>query len=301
MRWTAPREQTLLEALEAMHPGASRGVLRRMLTSDRVQVDGKPAHAAKAVVTGGAVVEVGARLSSEPQVVGPCPEGRMTRRPKRLRVLYEDAVLLVADKPPGLLSVPTDQGGHHHLLEAVRRHLGAGHGRAGDVAVVHRLDRETSGCILFAKDRDTRDILQEQFAERTIEREYHAVVLGAPRGSSGTQRSHLRETTALAVVTTRDERRGKEAITHWEVVHRGPAHALMRIRIETGRRAQIRIHMAELGCPVAGDAEHGAGHASVKRLCLHASALGFKHPDGRLLRVESPLPGLFSRLLGTDA
>lgn len=301
MRHEVTAPMRLIEALEAMHPEASRTSLRRMLTLGRVTIDGEPAHKANLELAAGRVVEVGPRPAKPEGFDDPRPDGRTSMRPKRLRVLHEDADLIVVDKPAGLLSVATDKGGSHHLLEAVRRHRRQMR-EPVEVEVVHRLDRETSGVMVFAKDGRTCRLLQEQFAERTVERVYHAIVLGNPESTQGsdhgTVRNLLRETKALHVVPTADPREGKESITHWEVEAAGPRHAQVRLVIDTGRRAQIRVHMSGLGHPLAGDTMYGPGKTAVGRLCLHASSLSFDHPaDGRRVEVVSPLPGLFVRLL----
>ena len=127
--------------------------------------------------------------------------------------------------------------------------------------------------------------------DRTVERIYHAVVHGAPSAQSGTVRARIQETKDMRVRLVKDGKRaGREAITHWEFEERGTTHSLIRIKIDTGRRAQIRLHMANMGCPVAGDTRHGWGKASVNRLCLHATSLGFDHPCGDRLTINSDVP-----------
>jgi len=166
------------------------------------------------------------------------------------------------------------------------------------VHLVHRLDRETSGCLLLSKSTEVRDMLQKQFKDRTVERIYHAVVFGKPSSESGVEKARVKETKDKRVrLVQKGERAGKEAITNWRIEEVGPIHSLIRIKIDTGRRAQIRLHMCGLGCPVSGDTRYGRGKASVNRLCLHASALGFEHPNGSRIRVESDIPSkLFSEL-----
>ena len=124
-----------------------------------------------------------------------------------------------------------------------------------------------------------------------MERIYHAVVFGSPPSSSGISTSRVKEARDKRVrLVQKGERGGKEAITNWEVEERGPIHTLVRIKIDTGRRAQIRLHMSEMGCPVSGDTRYGRGKASVNRLCLHATSLGFDHPYGGRMTVDSAIP-----------
>ena len=159
------------------------------------------------------------------------------------------------------------------------------------VHLVLRLDRETSGCLILAKSPEVRDILQSQFKDRSVERIYHAVVFGSPPSPSGISTSRIKETRDKRVrLVQKGERGGKEAITNWAVEEKGPIHTLVRIKIDTGRRAQIRLHMSELGCPVSGDTRYGRGKASVNRLCLHATSLGIDHPYGSRLTVNSHVP-----------
>jgi len=159
------------------------------------------------------------------------------------------------------------------------------------VHLVHRLDRETSGCLILAKSPEVRDTLQSQFKARSVERTYHAVVFGSPPSPSGISTSRIKETRDKRVrLVQKGERGGKEAITNWEVEEKGPIHTLVRIKIDTGRRAQIRLHMSDLGCPVSGDTRYGRGKASVNRLCLHATSLGFDHPYGDRVKVVSDIP-----------
>ena len=134
-------------------------------------------------------------------------------------------------------------------------------------------------------------MLQEQFKDRTIERIYHAVIHGKPPADSGIETGRIQEMKDKRTrLVPSDRRAGKSAITNWWLEKKGPEHSLVRIKIDTGRRAQIRLHMANLGCPVIGDTRHGFGKASINRLCLHASSLTFKHPNGEQLKVESQIP-----------
>ena len=205
------------------------------------------------------------------------------------RVLYSDSQVIVVEKPHGLLSVATDRGEADTMFDrAAKWAWENGRTRA---LLVHRLDRETSGCLLIARNPEARDKLQAQFKNRSIERVYHAVVHGAPSAQSGTVKARIQETKDMRVRLVKDGKRaGREAITHWELEERGTTHSLIRIKIDTGRRAQIRLHLANMGCPVAGDTRHGGGKASVNRLCLHASSLTFDHPNGERMTIESDIP-----------
>ena len=271
----------LIEILSLLHPEAKRNSLRRMIDHGRVTVDGSRASRAKQEVSAGSAVETLSRT----EVEGPSKKGGIPEPD----VLYDDKHLMVVNKPAGLLSVATPRGEPDTMFDRALRWVTKNQSKR--VHLVHRLDRETSGCLVLAKSPEVRDLLQGQFKGRTVERIYHAVVFGSPPTSSGISTSRVKETKDKRVrLVQKGERGGKEAITHWDVEERGPIHTLVRIKIDTGRRAQIRLHMSELGCPVSGDTRYGRGKASVNRLCLHATSLGFDHPYGGRMEVESVIP-----------
>ena len=260
-----------------------------MIDYGRVLVDGKKATRAKETVSIGTVVET----LSRQEVEGPARKVDQIPNPI---ILYEDGELIVVDKPPGLLSVATPMGEADTMFDRVLNWVSRN--QSTRAHLVHRLDRETSGCMILAKSPEVRDFLQRQFKDRSVERIYHAVVFGKPADDSGVATSRIQESRDKRVrLVPKGERGGKEAITNWRVEKTAPIHSLIRIKIDTGRRAQIRLHMSEIGCPVVGDTSYGRGKASVNRLCLHASELQFEHPNGRRIRVKSRLPDkLYSEL-----
>jgi 23S rRNA pseudouridine1911/1915/1917 synthase len=208
--------------------------------------------------------------------------------------VHEDAELLVIDKPPGLLTIATEHERERTAYRMLTDYVAAReHGR---IFVVHRLDRETSGLIVFARSPRAKRALQEQFERRSVERVYTALVDGRVSADEGTLRAHLGEDRSLRVRQTRDRRRGREAITHYRVLARGRQATLLELRLETGRRGQIRAQLAALGHPIVGDAAHGSRRNPLRRVCLHATRLGFVHPDGRPVRFESRPPAAFARL-----
>ena len=279
-----PTEDTiLLEVLASLHPSAKRNSLRRMVDHGRVRVDGEKATRANMQVAKGSLVEVvskadGDKPQTQPKEIIPAPE-----------VLFFDAEVILADKPAGLLSVATDRGEVDTMYDRVAKW--AWENGKTRTHLVHRLDRETSGCMIFARSAETKDMLQKQFKDRSVERIYHAVVHRKPPTTSGVETLRILETKDKRVRLVEAGRRGgREAITNWWLEKEGPAHSLIRIKIDTGRRAQIRLHMANLGCPVAGDTRHGFGKASVNRLCLHATSLSFNHPDGERMVIGTEIP-----------
>jgi len=204
-------------------------------------------------------------------------------------VLFSDNEIIVVNKPEGLLTVATDRGESDTMYDRVSNW--ASKNLKKRIFLVHRLDRETSGCMIFTTSQESKDMLQSQFKNRTIERIYYAVVFGKPQTKSGIESIRIQETKDKRVrLVIGNKRAGKEAITHWKIEKTGPVNSLLRIKIDTGRRAQIRLHMANINCPVLGDTRYGRGKTSVNRLCLHASELIFQHPNGEEIHVISSIP-----------
>lgn len=187
-----------------------------------------------------------------------------------LESIYEDAYLFAVNKPAGLLSVASDTEKENTAIRLLRE------SGMPSLFVVHRLDRDTSGVLLFAKSEEIRDRLQETWDE-SIRREYLAVCEGIFAEKSGRRETYLRETQTHLVYSAKSGD-GKRAVTNYEVVKDNGKYSYVRIRIETGRKNQIRVHMKELGHPVVGDKKYGAHGNPLGRLGLHASALEFVHP-----------------------
>ena len=273
---------TLLDALQARFPDSSKTTLRDLLKNDRVRVNGSPERDAKREITDDDRIEIAARSE---------------RIDPRVRILFEDADLVVIDKAAGLLTVPTDEMLYETAETFLNRYLG---GTAEDVRVhhVHRLDRDTSGVLVFAKNTWTRDRLQELFATHDIERVYVAIVHGKLREPFGTFRSYLAEDSRLRVRTVANAAEGKEAVTHYRTTASGRRYSMLEVTLETGRRNQIRVHFAEAGHPVVGDTMYGKGREDdFGRLALHAKHLAFVHPrTGKKVSVTSDLPRAFRDL-----
>jgi len=213
--------------------------------------------------------------------------------PAILRLVHEDGAILVVDKPVGLLTIATESERERTVYRVLRDWEQARAGRR--VFVVHRLDRETSGLLVFARSVGVKHVLQEQFKAHTPERVYVARVEGVVRSDTGTLHSRLVADQSLRVRPTRDRRRGKAAISHYRVLERYRDATLLEIQLRTGRRGQIRAQLAALGHPIVGDREYGSRHDPLRRVCLHATRLGFDHPDGRRVVFDSPAPSSFRR------
>lgn len=212
-------------------------------------------------------------------------------------LIHQDDHLVVVDKLAGILTVPTSKGERNTLVDLLARHLGKGQARRGKVSIVHRLDRDTSGLLVFGRSPAVAKDLIAQFAAHKPEREYAALVAGNVGKDEGTIKSLLATDKALNQRSV--ERHGEVAITHFKVQRRFDDATLVAVRLETGRRNQIRVHFAEMGHPVLGDVRYEAEAAAHPRwrhdrLALHARVLGFRHPvTKRTMRFESELPREF--------
>jgi 23S rRNA pseudouridine1911/1915/1917 synthase len=221
----------------------------------------------------------------------------VTRLASGLALLYEDRDIIAVDKPAGLLSIATRGGAksgrektaYWILAEYLRKK------RRGPPAVVHRLDRDTSGVMIFALSRWVKKKLMDRWDETVTERRYVCVAEGVFAEEAGIIDLPLGEDAGGRVVARKD---GKPALTRWKLLKERNGYSLLFLELETGRRNQIRAHLAALGHPVAGDKKYWANTDPLKRLCLHAERIAFHHPrDGRLMEFESPIPRVFSLIL----
>jgi tRNA pseudouridine32 synthase / 23S rRNA pseudouridine746 synthase len=218
--------------------------------------------------------------------------------PGGMKLLYEDRDILVVNKPSGLLTMGTERDksrtAYCLLTDYVRKGNPKAHQR---LFIVHRLDRDTSGVLLFAKTEAAKNILQGQWD--ATEKQYLAIVAGRLARKAGTISTYLAENSAHNVYSTSDPQQGKLAHTAYKVLQEAKDFSLVAIDLLTGRKNQIRVHFADLGHPVLGDRKYGGGKTSYPHLALHAKAISFGHPfDGRRLSFEAEVPDHFARLMG---
>lgn len=270
----------LIDALGQLYPDSSKRTLKNWLAGGRFFLDGKK------IVKENLVLEKGQVLSSvssfKPQLV------------PGLKILYEDRYLVAIDKPVGLLSVPLDAefSPKRHALGMLREHYGT-----DQILAVHRIDRETSGVLLFARGKQAEEKLKDLFEAHDLSRQYYAIVEGRLAENQGSWESCLIELPNLDVVESPE---GKTAITHFEVLRRSAKYSYLRLTLETGRKHQIRVHCQAAGHPVVGDKRYGSTESPMGRLCLHARHLSLIHPfTGKELSFDSPLPPIFQVLGGT--
>lgn len=268
----------LLECLALLAPDSSKSTLRSWVKEGRVTVDGQTAKRGDAQVAKGQKVALGQKP---------------TFAADNLRIVYEDKHLVAIEKPEGLLSVSTAFEKNDTAFSLLKKHY---HPRK--VYVVHRIDQDTSGVMVFALSEESMTGLKEHFEKHDINRSYYAIVEGKVSPEKGTWQSYLYEDARYMVHSTDDPSQGVLAITHYQVEKTTPRYSLLKLTLETGRKNQIRVHCLQCGCPIAGDKKYGAHTDPVKRLCLHAATLEFAHPvTGKMMRFASPLPESFNTLL----
>jgi len=213
-----------------------------------------------------------------------------------IEILFEDRDLIVIVKPAGLLTIATERErqrtAYAMLTEHVRRF------RAARLFIVHRLDREASGLIVFAKTPEAKAVLQKQFEDHSAGRTYLAVTEGRIPGDEFTVESLLAENAAFHCYSTHDPTKGKRAVTHVKVLQRTPHRTLVEVRLETGRKHQIRVHLADERFPIVGDPAYGNKRSPIRRMALHGAALTFRHPHtGESMTFTAPLPADVASLM----
>lgn len=266
--------------LAALAP-TPRTRVKQLLRFGRVTVNGVPVTRFDHPLRAGDRVVIDA---TRPDLAGE------SLRQAGVRIVHEDDGLIAIEKPAGLLSVATEDEKVDTAFARLNAYLAAR--RAGRAFVVHRLDRETSGLLLFARSAAYRDQLRAGWERVT--KVYLAVVEGEPRSPAGTVRNFLTEGKDLRVRASAGPRPGsKEAVTRYRVAATRRGRALVEVELGTGRKHQIRVHLAGLGCPVIGDRAYGAATDPAGRLGLHAWRLSLDHPaTGRRVELESPLPAV---------
>jgi len=285
MQFKVAGEGALLDFLTKVYAGKSRTSLKAMLAKRLVSVDGRVTTQFNHALLPGQTVVVGKRTPLENVSLN------------GVAIVYDDDHLVVIEKSAGLLSVPTDTGKERTAHGVTAGHLKRVNPRS-QLFIVHRLDRETSGLMMFVKQKALQVKLRQNWQESILTRSYTVVVEGRLAQDKGTIVSWLKGTDALRTYSSQIEGEGQKAITHYQVIDASNIYTLVDVTLETGRKNQIRVHMQDLGHSVVGDAKYGAATDPLKRLGLHARELKFTHPvTGRTLAFESPVPKEFTRLV----
>ena len=225
---------------------------------------------------------------------------RDKHRPKGQLILHEDRDILIVDKAPGLLTMGTKRDrvetAYFRLTEYVRK----GNPKSRErIFIVHRLDREVSGILVFARSVEAKNALQTQWAN--VEKHYLALVHGVPEKSEGSFRSYLIENGVHRVHSTTDSKRGRLSRTAYRVLGHSDEISLLDVRLLTGRKHQIRVHLADHGLPIVGDTKYGEKNTTARRLALHAKSLAFDHPHtGDRCFFETRVPHMFSKFAARE-
>jgi 23S rRNA pseudouridine1911/1915/1917 synthase len=259
----------------------SRATAERLLGERKVVVDGSSRDKSY-------------RLEGGEQVEVDVSQRRSELEPEELdlRIAYEDAHLLVVDKPAGVVVHPSAGHGRGTLVHGLLAREIAGGGEAERPGIVHRLDRDTSGLLVVARSDEAHRRLQRLIRKRSLEREYLALVRGRPRSRAGRIEAPIGRDRSDPTRISLDTNMPRDAVTNFEIVELLGANALVRVRLETGRTHQIRVHLAAIGLPVSGDPVYGVpGDLGLERQFLHSARLAFPHPfSGEPVEAESPLP-----------
>lgn len=270
-----------------VHMGHSKTKVRQLLKHRAIAVNGK-------VVTGyDQILSVDdiLILDSKPE------PGRDILEKYDMEVLHEDDAVIVINKPSGLLTIATENEKRetaYYLLNAYFKERNPS--RPDRIFIVHRLDRETSGLIVFAKNEAIKKKLQDEWEK--AEKKYYAVVEGVPKQREGKIESHLNETKAFKVYSDAMSDQTKHAVTRYRVLKSDKAHALLELILDTGRKHQIRVHLSDLGCPIVGDKKYGAETNPIRRIALHAYSLSFTHPvTKKKMAFTTPIPPVFGSLV----
>jgi 23S rRNA pseudouridine1911/1915/1917 synthase len=270
-------------------PLGSRARAQSLIDAERVRVDGRP-RAKRYAVRAGERIEV---LAERSEAIADRSEalGPVDAVAAAFGVAYEDESLLVVDKPAGVVVHPA-RGHRSGTLAQALEGRGAGGEDPWRAGIVHRLDRDTSGLLVVAKNDSVHRALKALLAARRLRREYLALVDGRPPARSGTIDAAIGRHRHDRVLMSIDTDQPRAARTHYEIERLLPSSSLLRVVLETGRTHQIRVHMAAIGYPVSGDPQYGvAGRFGLRRQFLHAARLSFEHPvSGEPVDVSSPLP-----------
>lgn len=274
----------LMKFLIAQLPQKNRNNIKSMLANKQVFVDGKVVKQFNYPLESGQEVEIRwNRIPAEKMYRG-------------ISIIHEDKDLIVIDKHAGILSVSRNDKDKITAFKLLTRHMKS-RNKDNKVFVVHRLDRDTSGLMIFAKSKEVQSKLQSNLKDVISERTYLAVVEGIPEEPRGTITSYLHESKALIVYSSQNPEHGQKAITHYEVLKSANGFSMLKVNPGSGRKNQIRVHLQDIGHPVIGDKKYGSKINPIRRLGLHSWVLAFKHPrTHEQLRFKTAIPGKFSRL-----
>ena len=280
------KEMPLLEYLLATLPG-SKNKIKDTLQGRGIKVNGKIVTQYDYPLMPGMKVSVSNSKKND------------TFKSRYVNLVYEDQHLVVIEKKPGILSMAA---GHSSLnVKSVLDDYFQKTRQGCRAHVVHRLDRDTSGLMIYAKDMETEQILEHEWHDIVYDRRYVALCSGEYEEQTGTIANWLKDNKAYVTYSSPTDNGGKYSVTHFYVLDRSPYHSLVEFKLETGRKNQIRVHTADMGHPVCGDVKYGNGDSPLHRLCLHAYVLCFYHPvTHRPMEFSTPIPSQFKEVISKD-
>lgn len=281
MKYHVKETQTILEFLQKVNQGWSKSKIKSLISYHSILVNNKVIKRFDTVVTSGQIVEI--------------RDTKKIPQDKRLKILYEDDDFIAVDKPAGILSV-SDASKEETMYQIVSHYVKTQNHHA-KIFVLHRLDKDTSGVLVFSKDEKLKYRMQDKWNELVTCREYIAVVEGNISKETGTISTYLNETSTYRVYSTKKKEEGKLAITHYKKIKEEKGYTWLQINLDTGRKNQIRVHMGVLHTAIAGDKKYGAKTDPFKRLALHANKLVFTHPvTKKQIIIEAPLPSVLKKV-----
>ena len=276
---TATSDTTLLEFLFSAMPDRKRTAVKQLLAHNQVAVNGIPTRQFDTPVPAGAVVDV--NFSREFRVFSH----------RRLKIVYEDEYIIVVNKGYGLLSMATDNDRGAETAYSILREYLKWQNPANRLFIVHRLDRDTSGLMMFAKTEEAKIAMQHNWNNMVLSREYVCVVEGTPDPAEGIIRNYLAENSKHEMYVTDNPDEGQLAVTRYSTIKSRNGYSLLKVNLNTGRKNQIRAHMSSIGYPISGDRKYGGNSNRIYRLALHARTLHFAHPITRKeMLFELPIP-----------
>lgn len=278
------KNSKLLEYLFDKIQNKSKNNIKSLLTRGCILVDGK------------VITKYDYELKQGQKILVKLSQIHDKAHDESLDIIYEDNDMIVINKPAGLLSIATNNEKTNTAYHMVANYFKRAN-RGNHIFVVHRLDKDTSGIIVFAKNEKIKHLLQENWNDIVLVRGYLAIVEGIVKNENDTIKSWLKETSTLLVYSSKREGDGDLAITHYKKVKNNNKYTLLDIRIDTGRKNQIRVHMKEMGHSIIGDKKYGAKLDPIKRMGLHAHLLEFKHPlTNKIMHFEAEIPSEFNSL-----
>ncbi|HNV52858.1 MAG TPA: RluA family pseudouridine synthase [Tenuifilaceae bacterium] len=284
IRLTVTEEIVLMKFLLTQIPYKNRDNFKTLLNDRQIRVNGSVVTWYNHPLKPGQEVTIGwFKMPSAKQYPG-------------IKVLFEDQHIIVIEKDSGVLSIATDKEKDITAYSMLRSHVKE-QGASNKIFIVHRIDKETSGVMIFAKNEAVKTTLQKNWNDSVLERTYIAVVEGAVEQPTGTIVSYLKESAAFVMYSCDDRAEGQKAITHYKVLKQNAKYTLLKVNLETGRKNQIRVHMQDIGHSVIGDKKYGSEESPIGRLGLHAQVLAFTHPvNGKPMRFETQIPKAFLKL-----